>query len=190
MHLKSCLRSPASRSVVSIRPWGGLLFSRAVGISTPGSISWWKPRYSSIFAAATLPAAMARMTVAGPVTQSPPAEDAVHIVDLAAGLGDERAALDGDLRLLKAVGLHALTDGDNDNVRRDALFAALGLFGRGAALFIHLADDLRLCPQRDGVTVRIGLDADWCLKRHELHALGNGALHFSGRAVMSSWRRR
>ena len=74
-------------------------------------------------------------------------EDAVHIVDLAAGLGDERAALDGDLRLLKAVGLHALTDGDNDNVRRDALFAALGLFGRGAALLIHLADDLRLCPQ-------------------------------------------
>ena len=74
MHLKSCLRSPASRSVVSIRPWGGLLFSRAVGISTPGSISWWKPRYSSIFAAATLPAAMARMTVAGPVTQSPPAK--------------------------------------------------------------------------------------------------------------------
>jgi len=108
-------------------------------------------------------------------------EDAVHIVDLAAGLGDERAALDGDLRLLKAVGLHALTDGDNDNVRRDALFAALGLFGRGAALFIHLADDLRLCPQRDGVTVRIGLDADRCLKRHELHALGNGALHFLGK---------
>lgn len=54
MHLKSCLRSPASRSVVSIRPWGGLLFSRAVGISTPGSISWWKPRYSSIFAAANI----------------------------------------------------------------------------------------------------------------------------------------
>ena len=108
-------------------------------------------------------------------------EDAVHIVDLAAGLGDERAALDGDLRLLKAVGLHALTDGDNDNVRRDALFAALGLFGRGAALFIHLADDLRLCPQRDGVTVRIGLDADRGLQRHELHALGNGALHFLGK---------
>lgn len=65
------------------------------------------------------------------MTQSPPGEDAVHIVDLAAGLGDERAALDGDLRLLKAVGLHALTDGDNDNVRRDAFFAALGLFGAG-----------------------------------------------------------
>ena len=176
--------------MVSIRPWGGLLFSRAVGISTPGSISWWKPRYSSIFAAATFAGRDGADDGRRAGDAVAAGEDAVHIVDLAAGLGDERAALDGDLRLLKAMGLHALTDGDNDNVRRDALFAALGLFGRGAALFIHLADDLRLCPQRDGVTVRIGLDADRCLKRHELHALGNGALHFLGKGRHVLRRRR
>ena len=49
------------------------MFSRGAGMSTSTVISWWKPRCSSILAAATLPAAMARMALAGPVTQSPPA---------------------------------------------------------------------------------------------------------------------
>ena len=35
-------------------------------------MSVWQPRYSSILAAATLPAATAKITVAGPETQSPP----------------------------------------------------------------------------------------------------------------------
>lgn len=47
--------------------------SLAVGISTSVEIIWSYPRYESIFAAATFPAAIARITVAGPVTQSPPA---------------------------------------------------------------------------------------------------------------------
>ncbi len=65
MNPKSCLRrrprAPWCRYGRGVRG----CFSRGAGISTPRSISWWKPRYSSMFAAATLPAAMARMTVAG-----------------------------------------------------------------------------------------------------------------------------
>ena len=50
---------------------------------------------------------------------------AVHVVDLAAGLGNKGAALDGDLALLEAVCFHALSDGDYDPIRRDALFKEL-----------------------------------------------------------------
>ena len=80
------------------------------------------------------------------------------------------------------MGLHALADGDDDNIRRDALFAALGLFRRRTALFVHLADDLRLRPQGDRVAARISLDAHGGLQRHELHALGHGALHLLGQS--------
>ena len=73
MHTKSCLRSAASRSVVFTRPWGIRSLRSGSGMSTSTVISWRKPRYSSMLAAATLPAAMALMAEAGPVTQSPPA---------------------------------------------------------------------------------------------------------------------
>lgn len=78
-----------------------------------------------MLAAATLPAAIARMAVAGPVTQSPPGEEVVLVADLTAQGRDERAAaLDGHARLLKALHLDALADGHDDDVRRNALLGA------------------------------------------------------------------
>ena len=69
---KSFFRQLASRSVRSTRPVAFFRRKGAAGISRLAEISVWKPRYSSILAAATLPASTARITVAGPETQSPP----------------------------------------------------------------------------------------------------------------------
>ncbi len=84
--------------------------------------------------------------------------------------------------------LDALADGDHDDIRRDALFAALGLFGRGAP-FIRLADDLRLHHSATAwpfasVSMREGPE------RQDLQPSAMAPATSSGRAVISSMRRR
>ena len=88
-----------------------------------------------MFAAATLPAAMARMTVAGPVTQSPPANtpSMLSIWPLASATKAPRLMV--MLALLEAVCFHALSDGDYDPIRRDALFKELCLLRLGPAAY-------------------------------------------------------
>ena len=127
-----------------------------------------------MLAAATLPAAMARMAVAGPVTQSPPAKTPVHVGDLPLAGPRECAALDGHARLLKALDLDALADGDDDDIRRDALSASP--CRAGTAVPADLADDLRLDPQRAATAVLVGLDAHGRVQRQQLRALGQRAL--------------
>ena len=102
-----------------------------------------------MLAAATLPAAIARMAVAGPVTQSPPAKTPGMIVNHAVRQCLRgNAALDGTCPLCsKCLGLDALADGDDDHIRRDAhsaLFAAAETFARAPR--VDFADDLRLRP--------------------------------------------
>lgn len=99
-----------------------------------------------MLAAATLPAAIARMTVAGPVTQSPPANTPGQIGNHAVRQSREVAALDGHARLLKVSRLDALADSDDHHIRRDAhrLFRRRG--DLCASPRVDFADDLRLRP--------------------------------------------
>ena len=62
------------RQVKFTRPVAGVFVRDGEGTSTSTVILWLKPKNSSIFAAATFPAATALITVAGPETASPPAK--------------------------------------------------------------------------------------------------------------------
>ena len=77
---------------------------------------------------------------------------------------------------LKAVGLHALADGDDDDVGGDANLVYAGVVGTGPARGIHDADDLGLSPQGHGVAVFIGLYPHRGLEGQKLRAFGHGAL--------------
>ena len=94
-----------------------------------------------MLAAATLPAAMARMAVAGPVTQSPPANTLVHIPHLPRQARHQRPPRwMGDAGLLEALDLDALSDGHDDDIRRDAdLAPAIRLVGTGTPAVSDLA---------------------------------------------------
>ena len=113
-------------------------------------------------------------------------EYAVHVVYLTAGLGDEGAALYGDLALLKAVGLYALTYGYNDYVGGYAYLIAGCLFRAGPAGGVYSAYYLGLCPEGCSAAVSVCLYADGGGKGNELYALGYRASTSSGSAVMSA----
>ena len=107
-------------------------------------------------------------------------EHAAHVAHLAAGLGNEGAALYGDLALLKAVSLNALTYGYNDYVGGYAYLIAGCLFRAGPAGGVYSAYYLGLCPEGCGAAVFVCLYADGGGKGNELYALGYRALHLLG----------
>ncbi len=125
-----------------------------------------------------------------PVTQSPPAKYAVHVVDLAAGLGKmPRPRL--MVILLCSKPFHALSDGDYDPIRRNALFQrAFCLLRLGPALVIHLADDLRLRPERDRMALPVRLDVHGACNVTSSTPSATAPSTSSGSAVISSRRRR
>ena len=108
-------------------------------------------------------------------------KNGLHVVDLAGAFGHKRSPFDGDTGLLKARDLHALSDGDDDDVRRDAHFGKVCRVRAGSAGLVGKADDLRLHPEGGGLARFVCLDAHRRAKLADLRALGNCALHLVGK---------
>ena len=96
-----------------------------------------------MLAAATLPALMARLPVAGPVWQSPPQETPVEAGHGAVGLGHDLAALGCHAELLEGLGVDGLADGDDDDVTVDDHRLALSV-SRSGTTTLEPADDLAM----------------------------------------------
>ena len=123
---------------------------------------------------------MARMAVAGPVTQSPPAKDVIHVTHLAGKAGHKGAALNGHAGGVKAADFNALANGHHDNIRLDADLVQISVVGPGPAGLIRLANELGLDPQSLGHAVLVRLDADRSGQRHDLGPLSHGAGNLIG----------
>ena len=116
-------------------------------------------------------------------------EHTFHIRNLCAGIGGQGpASLDADTRLFKAMAFNALSNGHDDGIRRDAARLHVCGFRARPAPLIHLADDLRLCPQCGDTALFIGLDPHRRLKCQQFRALRGGPLHFFplGRHILQS----
>ena len=144
-----------------------------------------------MLSAATLPAATARMTVAGPDTASPPAKTLPlpgTKDELSAWMAPQRVA---DAARLKGLGMDGLADGHDHIVAGDAHRRGVGFLGAGAPVRAHPPDDLGLGPQRRHPAVLVRLDPGRGVQ-------GQGSRRprplassiSSGRAVISSTRRR
>ena len=107
-------------------------------------------------------------------------EDALLAVQAAVGLGQEAAPANRYAALFKVVRLHALADGHQHQVGRDANLGHIGLVGPGPSIAAHGADDLRLYPEGHGVALFVGLDTHRGLEGEKLRALGQRALHLLG----------
>ena len=89
-----------------------------------------------MLAAATLPAAMARMDGGGAGDAVTAREHSLHVRQMGAAVRQDRTApLDLNTGLLEAVGLNALADGHDDDIRRDPELWLIRAVGTGAAVF-------------------------------------------------------
>ncbi len=132
---------------------------------------------------------MARMTVAGPVWQSPPLKEAVEVRHGAIRIGDDAAPLAGNAHLLKRLGIDVRPMATNTRSQgNDALGRGGGTRGRTPTT--GLADNLRLHAQAAHATVLARLDTERGreLRTSQPSALGAGDLGIW--AVMSQMRRR
>ena len=110
-----------------------------------------------MFAAATLPALMARMTVAGPVWQSPPQKSPSKPGTEPSGSVRIRPHAALDARALEVGRVDLLADGDVDPVAGHDALGLLGGAGRGSAA-AGLPDDLRLHDDATDAAVVSGGD--------------------------------
>lgn len=109
---------------------------------------------------------------------------------IAGQIGLERAAARLDAFLFKVVRFDALADGDDEIIAGDAELA-LGRVARGrAAVAAVAADDLGFGPQRGDIAVLPCLDAVGACSGRIWQPSACASAISSGRAVMSSMRRR
>lgn len=87
-----------------------------------------------MLAAATLPAATARMTVARPGNRVSAGKDIIRPGHRAGEVDLDGPAAGGDAHCLKGLGCNGLTDGHDYIVAGNAELLLLGLGGRGATI--------------------------------------------------------
>ena len=106
-------------------------------------------------------------------------EHSLHVRQMGAAVRQDRTApLDLNTGLLEAVGLNALADGHDDDIRRDPELWLIRAVGTGAAVFVRLPNNLGLSPEGGHMAVRPALHPHRSLEGQQLRTLRHGALHF------------